>query len=322
MGVNTTMELPKQQERQFDVALSFAGEDREYVEKVADILDKMNIKVFYDKHETITLWGKDLYTYLQDIYTNKARFTIIFCSKYYAEKLWTNHERIAAQARAFESNKEYILPARFDKTKIPGILSTIGYVNLNQYSPESFAQLIKEKIGPIHRPNFFPDNPDRLYEKLRLKSQQSKDRAYIYALKFFNSMKLMTVDERIIFIKVACHACPCGEPNEIHQDLNFLSRVLKISPDEIKQIFSRLSCLNFTITVEKSHAQKKELRAPDETLKIIFTTVVDEKFTNITYVIFPIIEIFKENCCKTCFWEMFSKVDFSPICSLTSFDEK
>ena len=35
----------------YDVVLSFAGEDREYVEECADILTALGIKVFYDSYE-------------------------------------------------------------------------------------------------------------------------------------------------------------------------------------------------------------------------------------------------------------------------------
>ncbi|MCI0387573.1 MAG: hypothetical protein MOB07_02215, partial [Acidobacteria bacterium] len=63
------------------------------------------------------------------------------------EKLWTNHERESAQARAFSEKEEYILPARFDDTQIPGILPTVGYINLNDYTPREFAELISQKIG-------------------------------------------------------------------------------------------------------------------------------------------------------------------------------
>ncbi len=48
----------------------------------------------------------------------------MFLSRNYAAKLWTNHEREAAQARAFRENEEYILPIRLDDTEIPGILQT------------------------------------------------------------------------------------------------------------------------------------------------------------------------------------------------------
>ncbi len=130
----------------YDVALSFAGEDRDYVEKVAQNLRENNIRVFYDKFEEEHLWGKNLYEYLTDIYINKARYTIIFISKHYKEKLWTNHERKSMQARAFTENQEYILPAKFDDTEIPGIFSTIGYIHLSKKSPDAFSKIICAKL--------------------------------------------------------------------------------------------------------------------------------------------------------------------------------
>lgn len=130
----------------YDVALSFAGEDRPYVEEVASILKSKGIKVFYDFYEKATLWGKDLYEHLSEVYKNKARFTVMFISAKYADKLWTKHERKAAQARAFEENGEYILPARFDETEIPGIHKTVGYVDLKDHPPTEFAELIMEKL--------------------------------------------------------------------------------------------------------------------------------------------------------------------------------
>lgn len=47
----------------YDVTLSFAGEDRAYVEKVAAALYSLGIRVFYDRYEQVDLWGKDLYTH-------------------------------------------------------------------------------------------------------------------------------------------------------------------------------------------------------------------------------------------------------------------
>lgn len=82
----------------YDVALSFAGENRQYVEEVASILRSMGFRIFYDKYEVVDLWGKDLYVYLSEIYCKRARYTVMFISKDYAKKLWTNHERRSAQA--------------------------------------------------------------------------------------------------------------------------------------------------------------------------------------------------------------------------------
>ena len=131
----------------YDVVLSFAGEDRNYVEKVANRLLYNRIRVFYDNFETVDNWGKDLYTHFDEIYRKKSRYCVMFLSKKYADKVWTNHERRSAQARAFEERKEYILPVRFDETDIPGIIPTVGYIDANQYNPEDLAEMIIKKVG-------------------------------------------------------------------------------------------------------------------------------------------------------------------------------
>lgn len=130
----------------FDVALSFAGEDRAYVDSVARALRDRGIKVFYDLFEEADLWGKDLYVHLTEVYQKRARFTIMFISKAYGDKLWTNHERRAAQARAFQESQEYILPARFDETEIPGVLPTVGYITLANRTPEDLVSIITRKL--------------------------------------------------------------------------------------------------------------------------------------------------------------------------------
>jgi hypothetical protein len=66
---------------EYDVCPSFAGEDRRYVERVADRLRKNGTRVFYDKYEVVELWGKDLYCHLADIYQNAARYCVMFVSR-------------------------------------------------------------------------------------------------------------------------------------------------------------------------------------------------------------------------------------------------
>lgn len=69
----------------------------------------MVVRVFYDEYERANLWGKELIEYLEDVYKNKSKYVIIFVSKSYLVKDWTNHERKSALNRAFTSKKEYIL---------------------------------------------------------------------------------------------------------------------------------------------------------------------------------------------------------------------
>jgi hypothetical protein len=133
-------------EYQYDIALSFAGEDRNHAEAIAELLVSRNLKVFYDRYEQVELWGKDLYQHLQSVYRDKARYCVIFASRHYAEKLWTKHELRQAQARAFEESREYILPLRLDDTDIPGVNHTVGYIDLRTNEIEDIAHLICRKV--------------------------------------------------------------------------------------------------------------------------------------------------------------------------------
>ena len=144
----------------YDVALSFAGEDRIYVRKVAAALQSHEVKVFFDEYEKVDMWGKDLYEHLHEVYSFKAKYCVIFNSEAYARKIWTNHERKSAQERALGEHHEYILPARFDSTELPGLLSTIGYIDLSNLAPEDLADLILSKLGRLHTKLVTDQEPD------------------------------------------------------------------------------------------------------------------------------------------------------------------
>jgi hypothetical protein len=133
---------------EYDVALSFAGEDRSYAESVAEALRARGIRVFYDRYEQAGLWGKDLYVHLDDVYRKKARYCLMFLSKSYAAKVWTSHERRAAQARALNESEEYILPVRLDGTEIEGLQPTISYIDAAEVTTARLAQLVADKLNP------------------------------------------------------------------------------------------------------------------------------------------------------------------------------
>jgi len=131
---------------EYDIAISFAGEDRKVAEEIAEKLKAGGTKVFYDNYEKATLWGKDLYEHLNDVYKNKATFCLMVISNSYRNKQWTNHERKAAQARAFSQNKEYILPLKMDDTEIPGLNETIGYVDFRNSNTDEIVKLLQDKL--------------------------------------------------------------------------------------------------------------------------------------------------------------------------------
>ena len=132
---------------QYEVALSFAGEDREYVERVKNELKRNGISVFYDQDEEVELWGKYGIEALDEIYGKQSKYVVVFISESYAEKMWTNHERRSALSRAIRENQEYILPARFDNTELPGLSPDVFNIDLSKKTPEAFAQMIIKKLA-------------------------------------------------------------------------------------------------------------------------------------------------------------------------------
>ncbi len=132
--------------RVYDVALSFAGENRDYVEQVAEHLTNLGVTVFYDRFEQVNLWGKDLAEHLGEVYGKNSRFVVLFLSRAYASKAWPNHEKQFALGRRLSGDREMILPVRFDDTEIPGLPPTIGYLDLRVLTPDKLAELIRQKV--------------------------------------------------------------------------------------------------------------------------------------------------------------------------------
>lgn len=131
----------------YSVCLSFAGEQRQYVKEVADWLKTLRISCFYDEDELADLWGKELSEHLDDIYRNNSRFCVMFVSSEYVEKMWTIHERRSALARRLQSESEYVLPARFDNTDVPGLPPSVGFIDLTKTTPRQLADLIAIKCN-------------------------------------------------------------------------------------------------------------------------------------------------------------------------------
>lgn len=298
----------------FDVALSFAGEDRAYVEEVANCLAAMDLRVFYDKHEAVTLWGKDLYSHLREIYAERARYTVMFISKHYKRKLWTNHERTSAQARAFRERREYILPVRFDSTKIPGVLDTVGYVSVKGLAPSALALMVKEKLGPIERPGYFPTRPIALWKSLKARTSAERDRATDVAVRLFEAMKLMTVRERFIFGMAILYGCREQLRDNVHIELGYLSRLARAPRDEIVATFSRLECLEITARLRKPPRYGSHL-GEGEQLEISNYSGMRVRKGYDNKVLVAVFNCFAAGSCKECVKLAIRKLDWSSLAS-------
>ena len=131
----------------FDVAISFAGTERQHAQQLAIALRERGVSVFYDNFYADELWGQDLAAFFDDVFRKRARYCVMFVSGEYANRMWTTHERKSAMARAVaDREREYILPIRVDDTDLPGLPPSIGYLSLADRSVTQIAELLVKKV--------------------------------------------------------------------------------------------------------------------------------------------------------------------------------
>ncbi len=178
----------------YDVCLSFAGEDRDYVEEVARHLTELGVSRFYDTDEQADLWGKNLVEHLDQIYRKDSRFCVMFVSEAYARKMWTKHERQAAFDRALVSDTEYVLPVRFDNTEIPALRAGTGYLDLANRTPRELAVLIAQKVGAAVGPPPPGWEYQLFSDTVALHMRKLKDQQLSHEMGFATTVRSFTTD--------------------------------------------------------------------------------------------------------------------------------
>lgn len=309
---------------EYDVALSFAGEQRAYVDDVAATLRHRGIRPFYDAYEKVNLWGKDLYEHLDYVYQRAARFCVVFASAEYAEKAWTNHERRSAQARAIQENQEYILPARFDDTEIPGIRGTVGYIDLTDVTPEELAGMIETKLGPRRRSKFFPPVPDRLFEVLHAHGDKKQEYVEDVAREFYRSLSRMSSEERRLMFYVFAEGCPSELPANVHMSLDLLRRVTGMPPVEIQRMLGGMRAVGVYV-----QPREQDDHPEDDMIEVHWSDHVawddpaETEFSreNATAIARAVMLGASEDYCEGCALRAIDDLDFSTLSSVLATGE-
>lgn len=83
----------------YDVALSFAGEDRAFAQALFDELEERGLTVFYDHTEQARILGEDLERFFAPIYAADADYVVVILGPSYGERRWTRFESDAFSNR-------------------------------------------------------------------------------------------------------------------------------------------------------------------------------------------------------------------------------
>ena len=128
--------------KKYHVAVSFASEQRNYVNNIVEYLKQKNISVFYDEHNLAKSWGENLYNYLEKIYLEEAHLIVLFVSKEYVKKKIPRHEAKSAM----NNPHNFILIVKFDNSILEDENDSNIYLSTKKIDEEKLASYIEQKL--------------------------------------------------------------------------------------------------------------------------------------------------------------------------------
>jgi hypothetical protein len=145
--------------RRFRVALSFPGEHRARVEKIAGALaDKLGReRVLYDKWYAAEFARLNLDVYLSKLYLDESDLIVVFLSEGYEAKEWCGLEWRTGLDLIRRKQYDRLMLLRFDDADVPGLYSIDGYLDISKMGDEAVAADILKRLGegrpggPPHR---------------------------------------------------------------------------------------------------------------------------------------------------------------------------
>ena len=136
------------QNKRFKIALSFPGEHREFIDKVALSLCETydEEKILYDRFREAEFARPDLANYLQGLYRDDCELIAVFLCNEYAQKKWCGLELRVIQEVIMNNDYSRIMIFRFDNAEIKGFFYTDGGIFVNKHTPEKIAELIVKRV--------------------------------------------------------------------------------------------------------------------------------------------------------------------------------
>lgn len=107
---------------EYDIALSFAGENRDLAKHIATQLEDLDVQVFYDESFEANFLGKAWTKKFKEIFADESRYVVVLLDKYHSEKIWPTFEREHFAPRVAD---EHVIPIYLDDTKFVGIPADI-----------------------------------------------------------------------------------------------------------------------------------------------------------------------------------------------------
>lgn len=105
---------PQFENKEYDIFISYASEDTEYVDELGLALEKSDISIWRDKDSIV--WGQSIRQSI-DAGLSRSRFGIVILSSAYIRKYWTNYELSGILNKESSTGRQMILPIWHNVTK-------------------------------------------------------------------------------------------------------------------------------------------------------------------------------------------------------------
>ena len=132
----------------FEVALSFPGEHRSYVERIADELEQElgPNACFYDRYYEAQLAQPSLDALLHGIYGKRSGLVVAFICREYDEKKWCGIEWKKIRERVVTGDAWEVMYVRLGEGDVAGMTRLDGYIDARERPPEELARLIFQRV--------------------------------------------------------------------------------------------------------------------------------------------------------------------------------
>lgn len=127
----------------YDIGISYATEQIEYVKKIECQLNEQGITCFIDYKEPERLWGEYIPEELRKIYVEECKIILVILSEEYTRKAYTKFEsRIACER---ELSGDSFLIIKMGDFILPWLNKTYGFLDASKYTTKEIAGFIKKK---------------------------------------------------------------------------------------------------------------------------------------------------------------------------------
>ncbi|HMN15786.1 MAG TPA: TIR domain-containing protein [Bellilinea sp.] len=134
--------------KKYDIALSFAGSDREIAEALFEELSSLGFSVFYDANESHRILAENVEEYLAPIYESESSYVVVLLGPDYPKRIWTKFESDHFRARFGEGA---VIPIWFDDAPTQMFDESRRFGGLEFHRGDDLASQVKKFTEAIAR---------------------------------------------------------------------------------------------------------------------------------------------------------------------------